>query len=164
MTTTHTAIFGLGCFWTPQLRFEQLEGVLATEVGYAGATGDNPADDPTYEQVCGGNTGHAEVVKVEYDPAAISFAALLEHFWSWHDPTTLNRQGPDIGAQYRSTILATTDAQLEEAIASLATQREAGRFGHREIVTQIAPLAKYFAAEDYHQHFLAKRGQTSCGM
>ncbi|MEL6739146.1 MAG: peptide-methionine (S)-S-oxide reductase MsrA [Planctomycetota bacterium] len=161
---TETAIFGMGCFWTPQLQFGQLEGVLETEVGYAGAAEDNAADNPTYEAVCSGNTGHAEVVKVEYDPARITFEALLEQFWAWHDPTTLNRQGPDVGSQYRSVVLTTGDDQLEAATASLAAQRAAGRFGHRDIVTQIAPLDKYYPAEDYHQHFLAKRGRTSCGL
>ena len=162
MTTpsTPTAIFGAGCFLGVQARFELEPGVVSTEVGYAG--GDTP--EPSYEQVCSKRTGHAEVVKVVFDPAKTSFEKLLDVFWHIHDPTQLNRQGPDVGSQYRSAIMPTTDEQKTIAERAKAALGEGtGTLGGREVVTTIEPGAAYYPAEDYHQHYLAKRGVDSCG-
>ncbi|WP_423822192.1 peptide-methionine (S)-S-oxide reductase MsrA [Salinisphaera sp. SPP-AMP-43] len=146
-----TAIFAMGCFWKPEMIFRRIEGVEDTAVGYAG--GDVP--NPSYRQVCAGHTGHAEAVQVVYDPERISYRALLDVFWQNHDPTTRNRQGPDVGRQYRSAIFTANDTQLAEAQASLeARQAELTA----PIVTEIEPLEAFYRAEDYHQRYLEKTG------
>jgi len=150
-----TAIFGAGCFWGVEEAFRQLPGVLKTEVGYSGGR----TEHPTYRDVCGHTTGHAEVVRVEFDPSKVSYETLLDTFWEEHDPTQLNRQGPDVGDQYRSVIFTTSDEQRENALASLEKERPKH---HRPIVTQVVPAETFWPAEDYHQQYLAKRGQSSC--
>jgi peptide-methionine (S)-S-oxide reductase len=151
------ATFGAGCFWGVEAAFRAVPGVTATSVGYAGGHLANP----TYEDVCTDQTGHAEVVQVEYDPAKVSYERLLEVFWSAHDPTQLNRQGPDVGAQYRSVIFYHDDEQKAEAEESRARFESLGRF-RRPIVTQIVPATTFFRAEEYHQQYLKKRGAESC--
>jgi peptide-methionine (S)-S-oxide reductase len=151
------ATFGAGCFWGVEEMFRNVKGVASTSVGYMGGTLENP----TYEDVCTGRTGHAEVVEVEYDPAQVSYGELLNVFWGAHDPTTLNRQGPDVGAQYRSVIFYHSPGQKAEAEASKEQQEKSGRF-KRPIVTQIVPAATFYLAEEYHQKYLAKRGITQC--
>jgi peptide-methionine (S)-S-oxide reductase len=151
------AMFGAGCFWGVEEAFRQLPGVISTAVGYSGGSYENP----TYEIVCGGRTGHAEVVEVEFDPAVTSYEQLLELFWENHDPTTLNRQGPDVGSQYRSAIFYTSDEQRHAAEASKQRMNESGRF-KRPIVTEVTPASAFYKAEDYHQQYLAKRGQARC--
>jgi len=143
---TEKATLGGGCFWCVEAVYETLPGVLAVTSGYAG--GQTP--DPTYEQICTGKTGHAEVVQVEYDPAKISYERIVDLFWEAHDPTTLNRQGADTGTQYRSIILTSDDAQEEIAEASKA--RAQAKF-QSPIVTEIVPLEKFYPAEGYHQDF-----------
>lgn len=150
------ATFGAGCFWGVEANFSKIPGVLSTAVGYAGGT----REHPTYEAVCQDDTGHAEVVEVTYDPAQVAYRTLLEHFWKWHDPTTPNRQGPDVGTQYRSLIQTHSPAQKAEAEASRAAAQE--RFS-RPIVTEITPATTFWRAEDYHQRYLEKRGRSSCG-
>lgn len=152
-----TATFGAGCFWGVEEAFRRIDGVTETAVGYMGGHLDNP----TYQDVCSGRTGHAEVVQVEYDPEKVGYDQLLEVFWSSHDPTQLNRQGPDFGTQYRSAIFYHTLEQQEAAEASKQLQEASGRF-RRPIVTQIVPAATFWRAEDYHQQYLAKRGMASC--
>lgn len=149
------ATFGAGCFWGVEAAFRPLAGVRATQVGYAGGSVDNPA----YKLVCTGATGHAEVVEVEFDPLVISYRDLLEVFWANHDPTTRNRQGPDIGTQYRSVIFFHSPEQEAEAIRSRdAAQRDFSR----AIVTEILPVPTFWRAEEYHQQYLEKRGLASC--
>jgi peptide-methionine (S)-S-oxide reductase len=155
--TTEKAMFGAGCFWGVEAAFRQIKGVITTAVGYSGGSLKNP----TYENVCSGTTGHAEVVQVEYDPAKVSYEQLLQVFWENHNPTTLNRQGPDIGTQYRSTIFSYTPAQNAAALASKA-KLEAGGVHKKPIVTQILPAGEFYRAEEYHQQYLEKRGQSSC--
>ena len=150
-----TAIFGAGCFWGVELAFGRIKGVAKTSVGYTGGTTENP----TYEQVCTGNTGHAEVVWVEFDSSIVSYDALLDVFWGCHDATTLNRQGPDIGTQYRSAIYYNDPTQ--EAAAKQSKEKNAKRFSS-PIVTEITAASKYYLAEDYHQKYLEKRGMGSC--
>ena len=151
------ASFGAGCFWGVEAAFRALPGVRETAVGYQGGTLKNPS----YEDVCSDLTGHAEVVHVEYDPAEISYEKLLDLFWEEHDPTTPNRQGPDVGAQYRSVIFYYTPAQKAAAEASKAKLAAAGRY-KRPIVTQILPAPEFYRAEEYHQRYLEKRGLRSC--
>ncbi|MFQ5716126.1 MAG: peptide-methionine (S)-S-oxide reductase MsrA [Nitrospinales bacterium] len=151
------AIFGAGCFWGVEAAFRRIKGVASTSVGYSGGTFKNPS----YEDVCTGRTGHAEVVEVAYDPSLVSYDELLEAFWSIHDPTTLNRQGPDIGTQYRSAIFFCDEEQEAAARASREKQRSSGKFDG-DIVTEIAPAGEYYKAEDYHQQYLEKRGLASC--
>ena len=151
------ATFGAGCFWGVEAAFRRVNGVFATAVGYMGGVMDNP----TYEDVCYTQTQHAEVVKVVYDPRRVSYDQLLEVFWANHDPTTLNRQGPDVGTQYRSAIFYHNEAQAEAARASLKQQEASGRF-KRPIVTEITPVSTFWMAEDYHQQYLEKRGAASC--
>jgi peptide-methionine (S)-S-oxide reductase len=151
------ATFGAGCFWGVEAAFRAVPGVTGTSVGYAGGHLANP----TYEDVCTDQTGHAEVVQVEYDPAKVSYERLLEVFWSAHDPTQLNRQGPDVGAQYRSVIFYHDDEQKAEAEESRARFESLGRV-RRPIVTQIVPATTFFRAEEYHQQYLKKRGAESC--
>jgi peptide-methionine (S)-S-oxide reductase len=156
--TTHTATFGAGCFWGVELAFRNTDGVVATTVGYAGGH----VADPTYQMVCTDTTGHAEVVRVEYDPDVISYERLLVVFWGCHDPTQVDRQGPDIGSQYRSVIFTHEAAQAAVAEASRATLAASGRH-RRPIATRIEPAGDFWPAEDYHQQYLEKRGYQACG-
>ena len=149
------ATFGAGCFWGVEAAFRQLDGVTKTEVGYEGGTLDNP----TYEDVCSHTTGHAEVVQVTYDPQRISFDDLLEVFWAKHDPTQLNRQGWDVGDQYRSVIF--THGPEQEEVAARSKAAEQTRHG-QPVVTQIEPAQVFYVAEDYHQQYLEKRGRSTC--
>jgi len=151
------ATFGAGCFWGVEAEFRRIKGVKATAVGYSGGQRKNP----TYKDVCSDMTGHAEVVQVEYDPNVISYDDLLNVFWENHDPTTFNRQGPDIGTQYRSVIFSHTPEQEAAARASKERLEKSGRF-RRPIVTQIQPAAEFWRAEEYHQQYLEKRGLASC--
>jgi len=153
------ATFGAGCFWGVEAAFRQLAGVTSTAVGYTGGTLKNPS----YEDVCTGRTGHAEVVEVQYDPAHISYEELLKVFWDNHDPTTLNRQGPDVGTQYRSAIFFHTPEQAALAQASKEQMQASGRYS-RAIVTQIIPATEFYRAEEYHQQYLQKRGLAHCGI
>jgi peptide-methionine (S)-S-oxide reductase len=156
-----TAVFGMGCFWGAERLFWQLPGVYSTAVGYAGGFTPNP----TYEEVCTGRTGHAEVVLVVYDPSVVSYEQLLKVFWENHDPTQGMRQGADVGTQYRSAIYTTSDAQRDAASASLsAFQPALATAGHGTITTEIAPLGSFFYAEDYHQQYLAKNPAGYCGI
>ncbi len=154
---TETATFAAGCFWGVEAAFRRIEGVVATTVGYTGGT----VDRPTYEQVCTDRTGHAEAVRVEFDPGQVSYEELLDVFWQCHDPTQLNRQGPDVGRQYRSAIFVHTPAQQAAAAASKAQLAASGRFA-RPIVTEILPAPAFYAAEAYHQQHLEKQGRASC--
>jgi peptide-methionine (S)-S-oxide reductase len=149
------ATFGAGCFWGVEAAFRQLEGVSRTRVGYTGGTLENP----TYEDVCSHTTGHAEVVEVTYDPERVSYDQLLDVFWGKHDPTQLNRQGWDIGDQYRSVIFVHDAEQEEAALRSKA--REQANWS-APIVTQIEPAETFYEAEDYHQQYLEKRGRATC--
>ena len=151
--TTELATFGAGCFWGIEAEFRELPGVLNAVSGYTGGH----TDRPSYRDVCGGRTGHAEAVEVTYDPARISYEQLLDAFWSLHDPTTMNRQGPDIGSQYRSVIFTHSPEQLAAAQASKT--REDARGKHRRpIVTEIVPAQTFYPAEDYHQRYFEKNG------
>ncbi|KHL10957.1 peptide-methionine (S)-S-oxide reductase [Mumia flava] len=153
------AVFGLGCFWGEEQTFWQVPGVWSTSVGYAGGYTRNP----TYEEVCSGRTGHAEVVRVVYDPKQVSYDDLLRVFWENHDPTQGMRQGNDRGTQYRSIILTTTDEQAERAEASRAAyQTRMSAHGYGEITTVITPLGDYWYAEDYHQQYLVKNPFGYC--
>jgi peptide-methionine (S)-S-oxide reductase len=152
---TKKATFGAGCFWGVEAAFRQVDGVKGTRVGYAG--GD--LEDPTYEDVCSHKTGHAEVVEVAYDSDKVSYDDLLEVFWRKHDPTQLNRQGWDIGDQYRSVIFVHDEEQRAAAESSKQTEQAAYR---KPIVTQIEPAPTFYEAEDYHQQYLEKRGRSSC--
>ena len=156
-TTMEKATFGAGCFWGVEAVFRQIKGVTSTAVGYSGGSFDNP----TYTNVCTDKTGHAEVVQVEYDPAQVSYEHLLDVFWSNHDPTTRNRQGPDVGTQYRSVIFYHTPEQRTAAVASKQRLEQSGKY-KRPIVTEIVPAATFWRAEDYHQQYLEKRGLSSC--
>ena len=149
------ATFGAGCFWGVEAAFRQLDGVTKTEAGYEGGTLENP----TYEDVCSHTTGHAEVVQVTYDPERISYNDLLQVFWGKHDPTQLNRQGWDVGDQYRSAVFFHDEEQRAAAEASAKREQASHR---RPIVTQIVPAETFWPAEDYHQQYLEKRGQSSC--
>ncbi len=151
------AYFAAGCFWGVEATFRQVDGVLSTSVGYQGGQTLNP----TYEQVCYEDTMHAEVVAVRFDPSRLSYDALLEVFWACHDPTTLNRQGPDVGTQYRSAIFYTSDAQKSAAENSKASHEQKGTFS-RPIVTEIVKAPDFFEAEEYHQQYLEKRGLATC--
>jgi peptide-methionine (S)-S-oxide reductase len=151
------ATFGAGCFWGIEEAFRQVPGVTDTAVGYAGGS----MEDPTYRDVCSDRTGHAEVVQVEYDPEKVGYDRLLDVFWQVHDPTTLNRQGPDVGTQYRSAIFYHDEGQKAAAEASRGRQQADGRF-RRPIVTEIVAAPTFWRAEEYHQRYLAKRGQSSC--
>ncbi len=149
------ATFAAGCFWGVEAAFREAKGVTSTQVGYAGGT----LEDPTYEKVCTGETGHAEAVQVEYDPSKVSYDELLAVFWEIHDPTTLNRQGPDVGAQYRSAIFFHDADQEAAARTSKEKLQGSGRFG-REIVTEITPVSTFYRAEEDHQQYLEKRRHT----
>jgi len=149
------ATFGAGCFWGVEAAFRQLDGVTRTRVGYSGGHSENP----TYEDVCSHTTGHAEVVEVTYDPERVSYEQLLDVFWHKHDPTQLNRQGWDIGDQYRSVVFVQDDEQREAALRSKASE-QARRSA--PIVTQVEPAERFYEAEDYHQQYLEKRGRSTC--
>jgi peptide-methionine (S)-S-oxide reductase len=151
------ATFAAGCFWGVEVTFRQIPGVISTRVGYTGGKTENP----TYKEVCTDGTGHAEAVEVDYDPARVKYADLLKVFWENHDPTQLNRQGPDWGSQYRSAIFYHSPEQSAEAQASKESLEKAHVYS-KPIVTQIVPAVAFFPAEDYHQQYLEKRGLASC--
>jgi peptide-methionine (S)-S-oxide reductase len=165
---TETAIFAAGCFWGVEAEFRRADGVVRTRVGYTGGR----TEHPTYRQICGRRTGHAEAVEVTFDPERVSYEELLERFWAAHDPTTRNRQGPDIGSQYRSAIFFLTPAQEAAATRSRDAEQERlerhggrGLLKHRRrIVTEITPAATFWPAEDYHQRYLEKRGRAACNV
>ena len=154
---TETATFAAGCFWGVEAAFREIPGVSDAAVGYMGGRTENP----TYEDVCSKTTGHAEVVQVQFDPGVVSYDALLNAFWNMHDPTQLNRQGPDVGEQYRSAIFFHSPEQESAARASKAALERSGRHG-RPIVTEITPAGPFYRAEEYHQQYLAKRGLGPC--
>ncbi|MHC4427256.1 MAG: peptide-methionine (S)-S-oxide reductase MsrA [Planctomycetota bacterium] len=154
-----TATFAAGCFWGVEEAFRRVEGVVSTAAGYSGGTLENP----TYKDVCSGGTGHAESVAVEFDPSKVSYEQLLEVFWSIHDPTQLNRQGPDVGSQYRSAIFHHGPVQEAAATASKESLAASGRFTG-PVVTEITPASTFYRAEDYHQQYIAKGGKASCGL
>ena len=149
------ATFAAGCFWGVEAAFRQIEGVTDAPVGYTGGT----QSEPTYRDVCTGRTGHAEAVEVEFDPARVSYEQVLDAFWKMHDPTTLNRQGPDIGTQYRSAIFFHSPEQ--EAAARASKEKAQARF-RRPITTEIAPASAFYRAEEYHQRYFEKQGLSSC--
>jgi peptide-methionine (S)-S-oxide reductase len=153
------ATFGAGCFWGVEASFRRIEGVIDTAVGYAGGHLDNP----TYAEVCSHGSGHAEVVQIEYDPTRVPFEELLETFWNSHDPTQLNRQGPDIGDQYRSVIFFHTPEQEAAAVKSRDDLEARGVFG-KPIATVIEAAPTFWRAEEYHQRYLEKRGQAACSV
>lgn len=152
-----TATFSAGCFWHVQLTFDQMPGVISTMVGYTGGRIKNP----TYKQVCYDRTGHAEAVQIVYDPNQVSYEKLLEVFWGIHDPTTPNRQGPDVGSQYRAAVFYHNDGQRKAAIESKTKLAKSGKF-KRPIVTRIEPASVFYKAEEYHQKYLEKQGVKSC--
>ena len=154
---TETATFAAGCFWGVEATFRQIKGVKSTTVGYAGGQMENP----TYKDVCTDGTGHAEAVEVQYNPSEVSYEQLLKVFWENHDPTTVNRQGPDSGTQYRSAVFYHTPQQKAAAEAAKQALAASGKY-RREIVTEIVPATKFWRAEDYHQQYLEKRGMSSC--
>ncbi len=152
------AIFAAGCFWHVEDAFSRVKGVISTRVGYTGGhTG-----GPTYKAVCTDKTGHAESVEIEFDPSMISYDDLLQVFWSIHDPTTPNQQGPDVGSQYRSAVFYLTPEQKEKATASRDEQQRSGRYRSRKIVTEITQAGVFYPAEEYHQKYFQKTGRTSC--
>jgi peptide-methionine (S)-S-oxide reductase len=151
----HKATFGAGCFWGVEASFQKIKGVISTTVGYMGGKTKNP----TYEQVCTDKTGHAEVVQITYDPSVVSYDKLLDIFWNIHDPTQKNRQGPDVGTQYRSVIFYHSEEQKK--IAEDLKQKQTNRY-KKEIVTEIIPAKEFYPAEDYHQKYLQKNKFFSC--
>lgn len=151
------ATFGAGCFWGVEAAFRQVEGVKETAVGYMGGTLENPS----YKEVCTDTTGHAEVVQVTFDPAEVSYGELLKVFWKSHDPTQVNRQGPDVGTQYRTVVFYHTPEQHEAAMKSRDELEKSGKY-RRPIATAIEPAAEFWRAEEYHQRYLEKRGLASC--
>jgi peptide-methionine (S)-S-oxide reductase len=151
------ATFAAGCFWGVEDAFRQVEGVSSTAVGYTGGA----TKSPSYKEVCSGRTGHAEAVEIDFDPAKVSYLELLATFWKSHDPTTVNRQGPDIGTQYRSAIFFHDAQQEKDARDSKAVLTEKGLF-KRPIVTEIVPAEEFYRAEDYHQQYFEKQGIRSC--
>ena len=158
MESGEKATFAAGCFWGVEAAFREVKGVISTRVGYTGGH----AKNPTYEEVCSGKTGHAEAVEVVFDPLAVSYQELLDLFWSIHDPTQLNRQGPDYGTNYRSAIFYHTPAQKILAEESRKRIAESGRYGRRPVVTEIMPASPFYPAEEYHQQFYEKQGRRSC--
>jgi len=155
--STQTAIFAAGCFWQVEAAVRGIDGVVATTVGYTGGT----VEHPSYRQVCSGRTGHAEAVRVEYDPAQVSYDDLLEVFWAIHDPTTRNRQGWDVGTQYRSAIFF--DGGEQEVAAHRSLTNAQARF-RRPVVTEIVQASEFWPAEDYHQRYLEKKGRSTCAV
>ncbi len=153
------ATFGAGCFWGVEDAFRKLKGVKSTVVGYMGGNLKNP----TYKDVCTDKTGHAEVVQLEYDPSIVTYDELLEIFWGIHDPTTLNRQGPDVGTQYRSVIFYHNEEQMVKAILSKGKLQNSGKY-KSEVVTEINPALTFYRAEEYHQQYFEKHGSNSCGI
>ena len=153
----YKATFGAGCFWGVEAAFCKISGVVSTIVGYSGGTFKNP----TYEDVCSNKTGHAEVVQLEYAPEKLSYEKLLEVFWSIHDPTTLNKQGPDIGTQYRSVIFYHSEEQEKLAKAFKEKLEKSNKYKNK-IVTEIKPFQEFYIAEEYHQNYLKNHGITSC--
>lgn len=151
------ATFGAGCFWGVEAEFRRVEGVTATAVGYSGGH----TEDPTYKDVCTDRTGHAEIVQLEYDPARVSYEELLDVFWECHDPTQRNRQGLDVGTQYRSVIFYHDDTQKAAALVSKQRREESGRY-RKPIVTEITAAGPFYRAEEDHQRYLEKRGLTRC--
>ncbi len=151
------ATFAAGCFWGVEAAFRKVQGVTSTAVGYMGGTSENP----TYQEVCTDKTGHAEIAEVTYDPAVVSYDELLTVFWENHDPTSLNRQGPDVGTQYRSEIFCHDDTQKSAAEASKARLGESGKYA-RKIVTEITPVAQFYKAEEYHQQYFEKQKSGQC--
>jgi peptide-methionine (S)-S-oxide reductase len=156
-TTMAKATFAAGCFWGVEATFRQIPGVISTRVGYTGGKTENP----TYKEVCTDRTGHAEAVEVDYDPAKVRYADLLKVFWENHDPTQVNRQGPDWGTQYRTAIFYHSQEQATEAQASKDALEKAHRYS-KPIATLIVPAVTFYPAEDYHQQYLEKRGLSSC--
>jgi peptide-methionine (S)-S-oxide reductase len=156
--STEKATFGAGCFWGVEAKFAAIPGVTATAVGYEGGT----KDRPTYKDVCTDLTGHAEVVELDFDPEKISYNELLDAFFSLHNPTSLNHQGPDWGTQYRSVVFFHSPEQEAAARAKIEALTESGRYKPKKIVTQVVPAETFWKAEDYHQQYLAKRGMANC--
>jgi peptide-methionine (S)-S-oxide reductase len=154
---TETAIFAAGCFWGVEEYFNRVKGVINSESGYTGGTTKNPS----YEEVCTGKTGHAEAVRVTFNPQIVSYERLLQHFWEMHDPTSLNRQGNDIGSEYRSTIFYTNPEQEKTAKGSLEKLAKSGKY-EKKIVTEILPAKEFYPAEDYHQDYLKKNPYGYC--
>jgi len=156
--STEKATFGAGCFWGVEAAFAAIPGVTATAVGYEGGKLDNP----TYKDVCTDSTGHAEVVEVDFDPSVVSYDKILDAFFDLHDPTTMNRQGPDWGTQYRSAIFVHSQLQEELALAKIEQLTAEGKFNPKRIVTKVEPAQTFWRAEEYHQQYLKKRGLASC--
>ncbi len=154
----HKATFAAGCFWGVEAAFGRIRGVRSTTVGYSSGHTKNP----TYEEVCTNTTGHAESVLVEYDSSIVSYEQLLEVFWNIHDPTTKDRQGPDLGSQYRSAIFYHSAAQRDAAIASRDRLQSSGELGRKQIATEILPATEFFPAEEYHQKYYQKHGLVGC--
>ena len=159
MANTETATFAAGCFWGVEARFRELEGVLDAAVGYSGGT----TEHPDYKQVCTGSTGHAEVVQLSFDPDKISYESLLDEFFGMHNPTTLNRQGPDRGTQYRSAVFFHDDGQQALAASKIAALDASGKW-NSPIVTQVEPAGEFWRAEEYHQRYLEKNGSAHCAI
>ncbi len=156
--STEKATFGAGCFWGVEAAFAAIDGVTGTAVGYEGGK----LERPSYQDVCTDKTGHAEVVEIEFDPERVSYGELLDRFFELHDPTTKNRQGPDWGTQYRSVVFFHSPEQEAQARAKIEALTAEGRFKPRRIVTEVEPAGSFWKAEEYHQKYLQKRGQTSC--
>ncbi len=156
---TEKATFAAGCFWGVEASFRRIWGVTSARVGYTGGR----TRDPTYDEVCTDTTGHAEAVEVEFDPAVVSYDRLLDVFWGIHDPTTLNRQGPDRGTQYRSAVFYHDEGQRAAATASKDRAQASGRTGGAMIVTEIVPAGPFYEAEGHHQRYFEKRGRGGCG-
>ncbi len=154
---SETATIAAGCFWGVEEAFRTTHGVISTVVGYTGGR----TKDPTYSQVCTGRTGHAEAVRIEFDPEIVEYEQLLEIFWRIHDPTQINRQGPDVGTQYRSAIFYHDDQQKREAARSKAALQESGRF-RVPVATEIVPAPEFYEAEEYHQKYIQRTGMASC--
>jgi len=154
------ATFAGGCFWHVEATFRKVKGVVSTRVGYTGGKLENP----TYKDVCTDRTGHAEAIEVEYDSAVVAYDDLLSVFWDIHDPTTVNRQGPDVGSQYRSVIFYHSPGQKAAALASKERLQATDRYRQQKIITEIVPATAFYPAEDYHQRYFEKRGLASCGV
>ena len=155
---TKKATFGAGCFWGVEAAFREVKGVIETAVGFMGGS----ADNPSYKDVCRKDTGHAEVCQVEFDPKKVSYEKLLEVFWNLHDPTQMNRQGPDVGDQYRSVVFYHDEKQKEAAVKMKAMLQKSEKYKGKKIVTEIGKSGKFYRAEEYHQRYLEKQGGKSC--